>query len=116
MSNDLTNLSYRMSTQLDLAMNDLKNVKRNIKQINTIIKKDLKYNSERKIEYEEKYQHSEENYQHSEENYQHTDNQHYDNQHTEDDPPPAGFNGRQHNMTHNRWISSLRSPFDASFY
>ena len=103
MSNDLTNLSYRMSTQLDLAMNDLKNVKRNIKQINTIIKKDLKYNSERKIEYEEKYQYSE-NDQHSEE------------KNAEDEPPPAGFNGRQHNMTHNRWISSLRSPFDASFY
>ena len=108
MSNDLTNLSYRMSTQLDLAMNDLKNVKRNIKQINTIIKKDLKYNSERKIEnYEEKYQHSEEKNQHSEEKNQHSE---------EDETPAAGFNGRQHNMTHNRWISSLRSPFDASFY
>ena len=104
MSNDLTNLSYRMSTQLDLAMNDWKNVKRNIKQINAIIKKDLKYNSERKIEnYEEKYQHSE-NDQHSEE------------KNVEDEPLPAGFTGRQHNMTHNRWISSLRSPFDASFY
>lgn len=105
MSNDLTNLSYRMSTQLDLAMNDLKNVKRNIKQINTIIKKDLKYNSERKIEYEEKYQHADN--QDTEEKNQDTE---------EDNQPPAGFNGRQHNMTHNRWISSLRSPFDASFY
>ena len=102
-NDDISNLSHRMTTQLELAMNDLKNVKRNIKQINTIIKKDLKYNSERKIEYEEKYQYSE-NDQHSEE------------KNAEDEPPPAGFNGRQHNMTHNRWISSLRSPFDASFY
>ena len=29
MSNDITNLSYRMTKQLDLAMSDLKNVKRN---------------------------------------------------------------------------------------
>ena len=102
-NDDISNLSHRMTTQLELAMNDLKNVKRTIKQINTIIKKDLKYNSERKIEYEEKYQYSE-NDQHSEE------------KNAEDEPPPAGFNGRQHNMTHNRWISSMRSPFDASFY
>jgi len=100
MSTDITNLSYRMSKQIDLAMNDLKNVKRNIKQINTIIKKDFKYNSERKIEnnYEEKYQEVEEKIS------------------EEPEIPAAGFTGRQHNMTHNRWISSLRSPFDASFY
>ena len=101
MSNDITNLSYRMSKQIDLAMNDLKNFKRNIKQINTIIKKDLKYNPERKIEhYEEKDQTPEEK----------------EDDKDEENVPAAGFIGRQHNMTHNRWISSLRGPFGLSFY
>jgi len=88
MSNDITNLSYRMTKQLDLAMNDLKNVKRNIKQMNSIIQKDN--NSERKIEnnYEEKIE--------------------------ENDIPVAGFVGTQHNMSHNRWRSGLRNRF--SYY
>jgi hypothetical protein len=88
MSNDITNLSYRMTKQLDLAMNDLKNVKRNIKQMNSIIQKDN--NSERKIEnnYEEKIE--------------------------ENDIPAAGFVGTQHNMSHNRWMSGLRNRF--SYY
>jgi len=111
MTSDIKNLSYRMTKQIDLAMNDLKNVKRNLKDMNTIIRKEVTYNSERKIEYEGKYQNSEESGQHNEENYQHTEEKN-----AEDESPPAGFNGRQHNMTHNRWISSLRSPFDASFY
>ena len=97
-NNDISNLSHRMTTQLELAMNDLKNVKRNIKQINTIIKNDSKYNSERKINYEQKYQAPEE------ENVE------------DEDIPAAGLVGRQHNMTHNRWISSLRHPFGMSYY
>jgi len=76
MSNDLKNLSYRMTNQLDLAMNDLKNVKKNIKQIKNIIK----LNYDRKID-EEK------------------------------EEEAAGFIGRQHNMSHNRWISSLRNRY-----
>jgi hypothetical protein len=97
MSNDITNLSYRMTKQLDLAMNDLKNVKRNIKQMNSIIQKDN--NSERKIEnnYEEKI----------EEN-------NYEEKIEENDIPAAGFVGTQHNMSHNRWMSGLRNRF--SYY
>lgn len=99
-NDDISNLSHRMTTQLELAMNDLKNVKRNIKQINSIIKREPKNNSERKIDnYEEKYQIQEE-----EKNME------------EEEIPAAGFVGRQHNMTHNRWISSLRHPFGMSYY
>jgi hypothetical protein len=88
--NDLKNLSYRMTTQLNLAMNDLKNVKKNIKQINNIIK----HNSERKIE------------DLSEKN-EIISNDEYKN----DDPPRAGITTNQHNMSHNRWMSSLRNRF-----
>ena len=91
LNTDLTNLSYRMTTQLNLAMNDLKNVKKNIKQINTIIKKG---NYERKIE-----DFSEENEIIS--NYEHKS----------DDPPIAGTTRNQHNMSHNRWIGSLRNRY-----
>ena len=102
MSNkDIENLSYRMTKQLDLALNDIKNVKKNIRQINTIIKKEINYGStERKIEnnYEEKYQEEEEKIP------------------EEPEIPAAGFTGRQHNMTHNRWISSLRNPYGFYFY
>jgi|SaaInlV_150m_DNA_5_1039734.scaffolds.fasta_scaffold52555_2 hypothetical protein len=99
---DITNLSYRMTKQLDLAMNDLKNVKRNIKQMNTIIKKETRYNSERNIEnnYGEKYEDYGEKIEEKIEE--------------EMNIPAAGFAGTQHNMSHNRWMSSLRNPF--SYY
>ena len=94
--NDLKNLSYRMTTQLNLAMNDLKNVKKNIKQINNIIK----HNSERKIE------------DFSEEKNEIISHANYE--YKSDDPPRAGITTNQHNMSHNRWIGSLRNRF--SYY
>ncbi len=97
MSNDITNLSYRMTKQLDLAMSDLKNVKRNIKQMNTIIKKETRYNSERENNYGGKYEDYEEKIEEKIEE--------------EMNIPAAGFAGTQHNMSHNRWMSSLRNRF-----
>ena len=99
---DISNLSYRMTTQIDLAMNDLKNVKENIKHINSIInKKDF----ERKIEETSEEKKSSENsiitsYEHKIE---------------EPETPRAGMIGHQRNMSHNRWVSSLRNPFSHYF-
>ena len=102
---DISRLSYRMSKQLDMALNDLKHVRENIDEINKIVYRESNNNSERKIEtYEEKHQQSEDNPNLEEKKIE------------ENEIVAAGFVGEQHNMTHNRWISSLRSPFGLSFY
>lgn len=107
---DISNLSYRMSKQLDLALNDLNNIKKNISEINTIVDNNSRYNSrnyyERKIEepVEEK------------SNISINTNTEANYEHKIQDSPRAGFIGEQRNMTHNRWITSLRNPFSHYFY
>lgn len=105
---DISNLSYRMSKQLDLAMNDLNNIKKNISEINTIVDSNSRNNSrnnyERKIEepVEEKTNiiiNTDTNYEYKMQ-----------------DTPRAGFVGVQQNMSHNRWRSSLRNPFAHYFH
>jgi hypothetical protein len=95
---DISNLSYRMTKQLELAMNDLENVKKNIKEINTIIEKTPENVIERKIEEREE-----------------KNNLDYHNEEKNQELPRAGVIGIHRNMSHNRWISSLRSPFSHYF-
>ena len=95
---DLSRLSYRMSKQLDMALNDLNHVRENIDEINKIVHRESKYDSDRKMEVlsEQKNEIIERE------------------EKKEEDIPAAGSTRQQHNMTHNRWISSLRNPF--SYY
>ena len=95
---DLSRLSYRMSKQLDMALNDLKHVRENIDEINKIVYRESKYDSERKMEVLSEQKN--EIIQKEEKK--------------EEEMPPAGSTREQHNMTHNRWISSLMNPF--SYY
>lgn len=108
---DISNLSYRMSKQLDLAMNDLNNIKKNISEINTIVDNHSRNNSrnyyERKIE---------EPYEGKTNNIRIATNPETSYEHKVQESPRAGFVGTQQNMSHNRWISSLRNPFSHYFY
>ena len=93
-----------MKQQINLAMNDIKNVKKNINEIEKIINRNRFNRSERIIE------ENIDNYEYKNEE-QETNN----NEISEKiESPRAGISTNQHNMTHNRWISSLRNPF--SFY
>ena len=111
---DISNLSYRMSKQLDLAMNDLNNIKKNISEINTIVdnnhinnsRNNSRNNYERKIEEPVEGKTNINIVTDNETSYEHK----------MQDSPRAGFTGVQQNMSHNRWISSLRHPFPNYFY
>ena len=107
---DISNLSYRMSKQLDLAMNDLNNIKKNISEINTIVDSNRinisRNNYERKIEEPVE----------GKTNINIVTNNETSYEHKMQDSPRAGFTGVQQNMSHNRWISSLRHPFPSYFY
>ena len=107
---DISNLSYRMSKQLDLAMNDLNNIKKNISEINTIV--DSNYINNSRNNYERKIEESVE----GKTNINIETNNETSYEHKMQDSPRAGFTGVQQNMSHNRWISSLRHPFPSYFY
>lgn len=105
MSNDIKNISYRMKQQINLAMHDIKNVKKNINEIEKIIDRNRYNRSERIIEEKNN------SYEYKNEEDHETNNSDISEK---IESPRAGISTNQHNMTHNRWISSLRNPF--SFY
>ena len=94
-----------MKQQINLAMNDIKNVKKNINEIEKIINRNRFNRSERIIEQ------NIDNHEYKNEEHQETNNSDISEK---IESPRAGISTNQHNMTHNRWISSLRNPF--SFY